>query len=83
MQIYTVAEVAKILKCSAHTVRNLIIGGSLLANNITPYSSKGTFRVTQSQLDLFLATPFQHPEAPKAPPIARKQFLFVGKDKTA
>lgn len=50
--IYTVKEVAELLKCSAPTVRRLIIGGHLQANNITPHSQNGTFRVTQSQLDM-------------------------------
>jgi len=79
--IYTVKEVAELLKCSAPTVRRLIIGGHLQANNITPHSQNGTFRVTQSQLDAYLAQPFQHETEVKQAPLVRKQFLFASNKK--
>ena len=79
MNIYTVKEVAELLKCSAPTVRRLIIGGHLQANNITPLSKHGTFRVTQSQLDAYLAQPFQHETDVKQASINHQRFLFVGK----
>jgi excisionase family DNA binding protein len=79
MNIYTVKEVAELLKCSAPTVRRLIIGGHLSANNITPHSQNGTFRVTQSQLDAYLAQPFQHETEVKQATITHQRFLFVGK----
>lgn len=53
MKIYTIEEVAEILKCSEKTVRNLIDAGKLIYKNISTADRK-IIRIAEEDLRNFI-----------------------------
>jgi excisionase family DNA binding protein len=54
MHTYTIKETAELLKCSEHTIRDLIGNSKLKAINLKPESSRGCWRVTEKALRDYL-----------------------------
>lgn len=52
--IYTVTDLARILKRSRSAIRSLIESGRIVASDVSPDGRQRQYRVTQASLDEFL-----------------------------
>jgi excisionase family DNA binding protein len=52
--LFTLEDVAELLKCSKHTVKRLIKNGHLEYVDITPATLQPTYRFTQEMIDRFI-----------------------------
>ncbi len=86
MEIYRIAEVAALLKCSRGVVRSLIEDGRLEATDLaSPKSTHRNYRISQQQIDKYLSTPAptrsQEKKAQAARALPRKIHMQLGTGK--